>query len=68
MIMILLLIPIKEDGRGTTEQVLNLTCAEKYNMIMLLQANMMGENRKYKYDFTFDNCTTRLRDLIEKIC
>ena len=56
----------KEDGRGTTEQVLNLTCAEKYNMIMLLKANMMGENRKYKYDFTFDNCTTRLRDLIEK--
>jgi hypothetical protein len=27
---------------------------------------MMGPNRKYKYDFTFDNCTTRLRDLIER--
>jgi hypothetical protein len=33
---------------------------------MLLQANMMPANRFYKYDFTFDNCTTRIRDLIEK--
>jgi len=56
----------RQEQRAATEQVLNLTCAEKYNMIMLLQANMMGDNRKYKYDFTFDNCTTRLRDLIEK--
>ncbi|MDQ6762964.1 MAG: DUF4105 domain-containing protein [Bacteroidota bacterium] len=56
----------REDGRGITEQGLNLTCAEKYNMLLLLQANLMAENRFYKYDFTFDNCTTRLRDLVEK--
>jgi hypothetical protein len=56
----------QQDNRGITEQVLNLSCQEKYNMIMLLKANMMGHNRVYKYDFTFDNCTTRLRDLVEK--
>lgn len=56
----------QEDNRGVTEQVLNLTCAEKQNILMLLEVNMMGDNRGYKYDFTFDNCTTRLRDLIEK--
>ncbi len=56
----------REEKRDITEQVLNLTCTEKYNIVMLLQANMMAENRFYKYDFTFDNCTTRLRDLIEK--
>jgi hypothetical protein len=33
---------------------------------MLLQANLMRQNMFYKYDFTFDNCTTRLRDLLEK--
>jgi Domain of unknown function (DUF4105) len=55
-----------EEKRGITEQVLQLTCAEKYNMLLLLQANMMEQNRFYKYDFTFDNCTTRLRDLLEK--
>lgn len=56
----------EEDNRGVTEQVLNLTCAEKANIRMMLLVNMLGNNRGYKYDFTFDNCTTRLRDLIEK--
>ncbi len=54
------------EGREITEQILNLNCAEKYNMLLLLQTNLMAENRFYKYDFTFDNCTTRLRDLVEK--
>lgn len=53
------------EKRGITEQVLNLTCAEKNRIIDLLQENMMPANRYYKYDFLFDNCTTRLRDLIE---
>ncbi len=53
------------EERGITEQVLNLTCAEKNKIIQLLQDNMMPANRFYKYDFLFDNCTTRLRDLIE---
>lgn len=56
----------REEKRDITGQVLNLTCAGKYNVVLFLQANMMAENRTYKYDFTFDNCTTRLRDLIEK--
>jgi hypothetical protein len=56
----------QQENRGITEQVLNLTCMEKYNMLLLLQTNLMGKNRFYKYDFTFDNCTTRLRDLLEK--
>lgn len=56
----------KTDNRGMTEQVLNLTCPQKQNIIVLLKANMMAHNRGYKYDFTFDNCTTRLRDLVEK--
>jgi hypothetical protein len=55
-----------QEKRGITEQVLNLSCTEKYNMLMLLQVNLMAGNRFYKYDFLFDNCTTRLRDLIKK--
>ncbi|MDP4283047.1 MAG: DUF4105 domain-containing protein [Bacteroidota bacterium] len=56
----------QEENRAITEQVLNLNCSEKYRINELLQENMLGPNRTYKYDFTFDNCTTRLRDLIEK--
>ena len=55
-----------EEGRGITEQVLNLTCNEKDNILNLLQSNLMSASRFYKYDFLFDNCTTRLRDLVEK--
>ncbi len=55
------------EHRGITEQILNLSCAEKNKIVNLLYENMMPANRFYKYDFTFDNCTTRLRDLIEKV-
>lgn len=55
-----------QENRGITEQVLQLTSSEKERIIHLLQQNIQAENRFYKYDFLFDNCTTRLRDLIEK--
>ena len=53
------------ENRGITEQVLELSCAEKNKIVELLYENMMPANRFYKYDFLFDNCTTRLRDLLE---
>lgn len=54
------------EKRNIIEQVLDLSCAEKENMMRLLKENLSGDNRYYKYDFLFDNCTTRLRDLLEK--
>ena len=54
------------ERRSMIEQVLNLSCNEKEKMYQLLRQNLMGENKFYKYDFLFDNCTTRLRDLLEK--
>ena len=53
-------------NRGITEQVLNLTAAEKINVRHFLITNLKEENKYYKYDFFFDNCTTRLRDIIKK--
>ncbi|RYF12295.1 MAG: DUF4105 domain-containing protein, partial [Oxalobacteraceae bacterium] len=53
-------------GRGITEQVLNLNAEEKIALQNALLENAKEENRYYKYDFFFDNCTTRLRDLILK--
>ena len=52
--------------RGVTEQVINISCPEKQNMMAALFENAKEENRYYKYDFTHDNCTTRLRDMLEK--
>lgn len=53
-------------GREITEQVLNFSAEEKIALRHFLIENLREENKYYKYDFFFDNCTTRLRDLIEK--
>lgn len=53
-------------NRGITEQVLNLSGSEKINIRNFLNKNISDENKFYKYDFFFDNCTTRLRDILKK--
>ena len=52
--------------RGVTEQVLQLSPAEKTAIQGNLFENVREENRYYKYDFLYDNCATRLRDIIFK--
>jgi hypothetical protein len=56
----------KYNHRGVTDQVLNLTCTEKQQFIAALYENAKEENKYYRYDFNYDNCTTRLRDMLEK--
>ena len=46
------------------EQILNLTQPEKKNLINLLLKNYEPQNRTYRYNFVFDNCSTRPRDKI----
>jgi hypothetical protein len=60
------IVSYKEENRSITEQVLNLSCKEKQHINNKLQDNLLPQNLYYQYDFLFDNCTTRLRDLIEK--
>ncbi len=55
-----------EEGRGITEQILNLSEQEKNNIKHALIENLKEENKYYQYDFFYDNCTTRLRDIISK--
>jgi hypothetical protein len=52
--------------RGVTEQVLQLSQTEKKEIQSSLFENVREENRYYKYDFLYDNCATRLRDIIFK--
>jgi len=52
--------------RGITEQSVNLSCIEKQRMVAALFENAKEENKYYLYDFNYDNCTTRLRDMLEK--
>jgi hypothetical protein len=54
------------EGRQISEQVLALPAGRKIKLQRYLFHKVRPENRSYKYDFLFDNCTTRLRDLILK--
>ena len=52
-------------GSMVTEQVLNLTNEEKERITRALALNLRPENRIYRYNFFYDNCSTRPRDIIE---
>lgn len=56
----------KNRGIGITEQVLNLTLDEKQRILDALVTNALPENRVYRYNYFYDNCSTRPRDIIEK--
>jgi hypothetical protein len=53
-------------GSMITEQVLNLTSYEKCRLERLLAENYSPANRIYRYNFFYDNCSTRPRDIIER--
>ena len=52
------------EGRAVWSQTLNLTTAEKEKLFALINENLKPENVKYRYDFFFDNCATRIRDIL----
>ena len=54
------------DDRTMIEQSLNLPQNVKQSLFDLLNINYLPENRYYLYNFFYDNCSTRLRNIIEK--
>ena len=57
----------QNDGRSVIEQVLVLDIEQKQAVFDFLQHNALEENRVYRYNFLFDNCSTRIRDVFERI-
>lgn len=53
-------------GSSVYQQVLNLTQSEKERLLTILENNYLPENRIYRYNYFYDNCTTRARDKIEE--
>jgi len=53
-------------GSSVTEQVINLTNDEKRNLQKALAENLKPENKVYRYNYFYDNCSTRPRDIIER--
>jgi len=54
----------KEEGRQVIEQPLNLTALEKARLMAALFENCREENKTYRYNFFYKNCTTKARDII----
>lgn len=52
-------------GSQVVEQILNLTPQEKLAVIQALETNLLPQNKVYRYNFFYDNCATRPRDIIE---
>ena len=49
------------------EQVLNLNYDEKVEVYNIININYQPENRYYLYDFFLDNCSSRIRDVLENV-
>jgi hypothetical protein len=54
------------EQRYVLSQKMNVTAPEKREMLELIAVNLRPENVKYRYDFFYDDCSTRIRDLLEK--
>lgn len=55
-----------ERGSGVMESVLNLSQSEKESIWLYLMENIQPENKTYRYNFIFNNCATKLRDIIDQ--
>ena len=53
-------------GRRVSEQQLNLRPDEVQALMDFLDWNALPENAEYRYNYFYDNCATRPRDLIER--
>jgi hypothetical protein len=54
------------ETRWVISQKFNLESRDNEKLFALIVDNLKPENIKYKYDFYYDNCSTRIRDLVEK--
>ncbi len=54
------------ENRSIIGQELNLDCEQKEKLFQALKENLREENKFYLYDFLFDNCSTRLRDMLKQ--
>jgi len=54
-------------NREVIEQTLDLSTIQKQHYFNFLENNAKPENKKYLYDFFFDNCATKLRDVTTEV-
>ena len=53
-------------GSTVTLQQLNLSADEKMALVWLLDENLRPENREYRYNFLYNNCSNKAADKVEE--
>lgn len=56
-----------EHHRFIHEQILNLTAQQKQQIFDYLVWNIRPQNQYYPYDYFYNNCATKIRDVIEGV-
>ena len=54
-------------NRGVVEQDLDLTPAQRLQLLEMLELNRRPENAYYRYEYFLDNCSTRARDALDAV-
>jgi len=57
----------KYENRSVFEQELNLTPTQKSKLVAYLQNNAKPKNATYQYTFFYNNCATKIRDVLEAV-
>jgi hypothetical protein len=57
----------QQTNRSIWVQRLNLTAGQKYELRQFLDWNWLPENRYYRYHYFYDNCSTRIRDALDRV-
>lgn len=54
-------------GRWVHEQVIDLNAEQRKKMFEYLQWNARPENQNYLYDYFYNNCATKIRDVFKEV-
>ncbi|WP_299532918.1 DUF4105 domain-containing protein [Ulvibacterium sp.] len=57
----------KYENRWVKEQILNLTLPQRQELFRFLEVNNRPKNRTYKYDFFYDNCASKIWDILKEV-
>ncbi len=53
------------ENRWVKEQLLQLTVSERNELFRFLETNYEPANREYQYDFLFNNCSTKIPEVLK---
>jgi hypothetical protein len=57
---------VADEQRTVTQQELNLTAPQKARLRAFVEWNALEANKFYRYDYYRDNCSTRVRDALDR--